>query len=429
MEQKDIKKELEILEASNLMYENTKKHARTEMKRVLNEDGSRKFSDEQIQSKIDLIEEAQKELYTKYEAFGGDVNELKTRTENGEIGKKIKKSTKKSKVVENISTTTEIKPKKPKEVKPLAAPEQVKLKDEFLPVSNVNNNSSYDVIPLPSKGECYANKMSTIPVGYLTAYDENLIVAPNLYKEGQLFDYLLKEKIMTNVNPGSLLEGDRDAIILWLRATGYGNDFPVNATDNETGENFEAIVDLSKIKFKEFKLKGDENGWFDFKLPVSGDDIKFRFLTHQDILDLNSIDESENDALKKGKLQNIIETLNELVEDDESSKVLKKRIFEGIRTLEEWSETLDDEETMFTNAMTNRMELCVMSVNGVTDRTFIANYVRNMRVKDSSALRKYINENEPGLDYNIEVEKPASLGGGSVTVFLTIDQYVFLNIA
>ena len=84
---------------------------------------------------------------------------------------------------------------------------------------------------------------------------------------------------------------------------------------------------------------------------------------------------------------------------------------------------------MFTNAMTNRMELCVMSVNGVTDRTFIANYVRNMRVKDSSALRKYINENEPGLDYNIEVEKPASLGGGSVTVFLTIDQYVFLNIA
>lgn len=428
MEQKDIKKELEILESSNLMYENTKNKAKVEMKRVLNEDGSRRFTDEQIQSKIELIEEAQRELFQKYEAFGGNVEELKEKTKKGEVGKKTKKSSsKKSKVVENISTN--IVPKTPKEVKPIEVPEQVKIKDEFLPVTNVNNNAAYDVIPLPSKGECYMNKMSTLPVGYLTAYDENLIVAPNLYKDGQLFDYLLKEKIMTNVNPASLLEGDREAIILWLRATGYGNDFPVTATDNETGEDFEAMIDLSKIKFKEFKLKGDENGWFDFKLPVSGDAIKFRFLTHQDILDLNSIDESENATLKRGRLLKIIDTLNELVEDDESGKAMKKRIFESIRTLEEWEESLDDDEALFTNAMTNRMELCVMSVNGVTDRNFIANYVRNMRVKDSSALRKYINENEPGLDYNIEVEKPASLGGGSVTVFLSLDQYVFLNIA
>ena len=187
MEEKDIKKELEILESSNLMYENTKKHARTEMKRVLNEDGSRKFSDEQIQNKIDLIEEAQKELYQKYEAFGGNVEELKERTMKGDLNKKTKKSSKKAKVIENI-TPQEITPKKPKEVKPLVAPEQAKLKDEFLPVSNINNNSSYDVIPLPSRGECYPNKMATIPVGYLTAYDENLIVAPNLYKEGQVFD-------------------------------------------------------------------------------------------------------------------------------------------------------------------------------------------------------------------------------------------------
>ena len=109
---------------------------------------------------------------------------------------------------------------------------------------------------------------------------------------------------------------------------------------------------------------------------------------------------------------------------------MKKRLFECLRPLEEWEESLEDDDDMpFTNAITNRMELSVMSVNGVTDRTYIANYVRNMRVKDSSALRRYIAENEPGLDYNIEVERPASLGGGSTTVFLSLDQYVFLNIA
>lgn len=430
MDEIDIKKEKEIIETSNLMYEKTKENARRDMKRILNEDGSRRFSDEAIEKKISLIEEAQKELYQKYEAFGGTIEELKEKTAAKE-SKKGKKSTKKSKIVEKMTEDTVVTPKKSKKtVKPVVAPEQAQFKDEFLPTTSVNNNSAYDVIRLPSKGECYSNKMATIPVGFLTAYDENLIASPNLYRDGQLFDYLLKEKIMNGVNPATLLEGDRDAIILWLRATGYGNEFPITATDNETGQEFESIVDLSKIGFKEFKLKGDENGWFDFKLPVSGDLIKFRFLTHQDVLNLNSIDEEESVTLKKFKIKEINKTLNDLIENDESGKAMKKRLFECLRTLEEWEETMDDEDEMpFTNAITNRMEISIMSVNGVTDREYIANYVRNMRVKDSSALRRYITENEPGLDYNIEVERPASLGGGSTTVFLSLDQYVFLNIA
>ena len=52
-----------------------------------------------------------------------------------------------------------------------------------------------------------------------------------------------------------------------------------------------------------------------------------------------------------------------------------------------------------------------------------------MSVQDSSALRKYISDNEPGLDFNLTVEKPASLGGGSMPMFLSLDQYLFLNIA
>ena len=69
MDEKDIKKEMEIIETSNLMYEKTKQDARRDMKRILNEDGSRKFSDEAIEQKIALIEEAQRELFEKYEAF------------------------------------------------------------------------------------------------------------------------------------------------------------------------------------------------------------------------------------------------------------------------------------------------------------------------------------------------------------------------
>ena len=47
--------------------------------------------------------------------------------------------------------------------------------------NNIDMDVQYDVISLPSNGECYKNKTERVPVGYLTAYDENFITSPNLY--------------------------------------------------------------------------------------------------------------------------------------------------------------------------------------------------------------------------------------------------------
>ena len=52
-----------------------------------------------------------------------------------------------------------------------------------------------------------------------------------------------------------------------------------------------------------------------------------------------------------------------------------------------------------------------------------------MGAKDSLMLRRYILENEPGVNFEIEVERPESLGGGSFKTFLEWDDSVFLNIA
>ena len=70
-----------------------------------------------------------------------------------------------------------------------------------------------------------------------------------------------------------------------------------------------------------------------------------------------------------------------------------------------------------------------MSINGETDRKYIANYVRNMSARDALMLRRYIMENEPGVDFEIEVPKPESLGGGSFKTFLEWEDTIFLNIA
>ena len=111
---------------------------------------------------------------------------------------------------------------------------------------------------------------------------------------------------------------------------------------------------------------------------------------------------------------------------------MKKKIFEAQNTLTDWTERLIENNAdtqAFTNAITNRMEIMIMSVNGETSREYIHNFVNNMNVKDSSAFRRYVAENEPGLNYNLQVERPESLGGGSISVFLQLDQYLFLNIA
>ena len=38
-------------------------------------------------------------------------------------------------------------------------------------------------------------------------------------------------------------------------------------------------------------------------------------------------------------------------------------------------------------------------------------------------------DNEPGVDFSVEIEKPKNLGGGSLKTFLEWDKYVFTNIA
>jgi hypothetical protein len=90
-----------------------------------------------------------------------------------------------------------------------------------------------------------------------------------------------------------------------------------------------------------------------------------------------------------------------------------------------------DEETAvkYNHNLTNRLNLLIMAVNGITDRNYISDFIRKMPVKDSTALRKYMTKNEPGIDYNITIERPASLGGGSYQTFLQFDQFLFLNIS
>jgi len=255
--QEENEKQLRIDESTYEMYERTKKETVENMKKQLTPDKKRKYTDRDIEKKIRLISEAQETIVEDYQARGGDVEKLLAG----------KKNTVKRVQEEDSPITEQIKAMRKEELEREersynTAPSTVTREVDLIPDRDDNTTEMYDMVPLPSKGECYKSKISKVPVAYLTAYDENMIVSPNLYRDNMIIDTMLKHKILNDViNPKDMLEGDREAIILFLRANGYGPEYPITATDDKTGLEFDAVVNLSEINFKKFTLTGDTNGW------------------------------------------------------------------------------------------------------------------------------------------------------------------------
>jgi hypothetical protein len=421
-----VEKALKQLKNTYDMYEKSKKETENRLKNMLNSDGTKRYTSEDINEQLKLIEEAQSDVVHQYLMLGGKEEDLKKKTRKKSINSNSTAKT----VLEMMQ---EMEEDRKEALENAISATATKIEQEYIPSKgDYNPEAAFDVIPLPSKGEGYKDKIAKASVAYLTAYDENMIVSPNLYRDNLILDYILQEKLLSKeIDPLDLLEGDREAIILFLRASGYGNEYPITATDEATGREFDAIVDLSKLKYKEFTLKGDSNGWFPFTLPVSGREIKFRFPTHRDIVMLEKMQDAEDNLVKKETISNYVSTLDTFIEsDNEVSKDDKVKIRQAIRTIDNWAERMDDENTLkFNHTLTNRLNLLIMAVDGITDKKYIYDFVRKMNVRDSSALRKYMAQNEPGVDYTIEIERPESLGGGSVKTFLQFDKFLFLNIA
>ena len=135
---------------------------------------------------------------------------------------------------------------------------------------------TFETLTLPSRGECYPHKKGTVDVAYLTASDENIIFSDKLREEGRMTDVLLERKIVDKTFTASeLCTGDREYILLWLRITGYGNEYHIHDFGGV------ATIDLSDIKFKEFNYFGDTDGYFDY-LTCRRDAVKYHLLTRSE---------------------------------------------------------------------------------------------------------------------------------------------------
>lgn len=410
-------KEIKLLQANNDMLENTKKEAQLRG----NEESVKRIeiAQEEVIDHIRAIDPNAELSFSK----SVKKDDLGVIIDEDDVTEKIAKAKPKKKAVK-----TEIKSNAEQE-----SETEIESRPSFNIFEGMENNDDvqYDVISLPSNGEGYPTKVDRLPVAYLTAADENIITSPNLYKDGLVIDCLLERKILNKtINIDDLYSGDADAIILFLRATSYGADFPIQVFDTQSKQMINTIADLTSFKPKEFVLKGDKDGYFDYTLPISKDEIKFRFLTRKDEKNLQMLSKLENDASKATLLESVSKTLTFALKGDTTLDFDdKKLINDAISTIDAWSENVKGNAgTPIAKMITNRLEMNIVSINGNNDRKFIHKYVNNMLAKDALELRRYILKNEPGIDWEMTVERPENLGGGSFKTFLEWDDSIFLNI-
>jgi len=239
-----------------------------------------------------------------------------------------------------------------------------------------------DFVMLPSKGRIYPpdsplHNLEEIEVRHLTAADEDILTSRALLRTGKAIDTMLSNVLMNkSVNVNDFISGDKNAILTFLRITGYGPDYDVEVDCPECNETIKHQFDLTKLTMRFLDVDPISAGQnrFEFILP-SGIRIEFKLLNSAD--DQKIADEQEK--LKR--------TTNSPLEKNVTTKYKHQ----------------------------------IISVDGKEDQTFINNFVDTMNLRDSRAFRTYLEEVEPDVDmkqdfkcrmcgHSEEVEIPVTVG-------------------
>ena len=180
-----------------------------------------------------------------------------------------------------------------------------------------------EFVELPSKGRFYPedhplHNQETIEIKFMTAKEEDILSSETLIKKGLVLDRLFKNLIIDqSIDPGSLLVGDRNAIMIAARVSGYGSGYTVNMSCPLCRSQVEHTFDLRESSinercFDEKFLKESKASFnqetlnFKLVLPVSAVEVELRLLTGKEEVNL----EDNGDNLITSTLKAFIVSVN-----------------------------------------------------------------------------------------------------------------------
>jgi hypothetical protein len=203
---------------------------------------------------------------------------------------------------------------------------------EAPPLAN-NNVFSFatptEFVELPSRGVFYSadhplHDTEVVEIKHMTAKEEDILTSEALLKNGLALNRLLRSVLVNKtIDPESLLIGDKNAVLMAVRQTGFGDTYTTSVNCPACGALVERDFSLQDKEIKESVLPDDvkllENGNFMFEEEQYGLQVEIRLLRGKDETRITKTLE----RLKKLKketgnvttmLQNIIVSVNDLRE-------------------------------------------------------------------------------------------------------------------
>jgi hypothetical protein len=233
--------------------------------------------------------------------------------------------------------------------------------------ANLDFEIPVETVPLPSRGIAYPEGhplygATTVDIKAMTAREEDILTSKAFIKKGTVISQLLRSCLIDKtINPDTLLSGDRNAIMVAIRITGYGAEYTCEADCPSCGTKDKYDFNLAELPISPLSTEPVALGQnrFEFKLPMTGKNIQFRYLTGKDEQEMMIA----ADRRKKGGLQG-------------------------------------------DNLVTNRLQYSLVSVDGKDERSAINHFIRHMPARDSLALRRHMEKNEPGVDMKGWIDCP-----------------------
>jgi len=274
-------------------------------------------------------------------------------------------------------------------------PELVRQQGALNLIQQVKDEFGIDVpdicAPLPSMGLTYPvgsalHGVTDVVLRAMTTKEENILTSQALIKRGTVINELIKSLLVEKTfNVEDLLLGDRNALMVAARASGYGAAYEARVKCSADGCGFENVhtFDLSQLDIKRLELTPVSPGMnlFEFQFPKCKLNVRFKFFTARDELEASNIRDREEKA--------------GIAKDDNVTKTVLRVIRAVQNKNGDWIE------------------------NSGEGRTKIEALVSNLlSAEDATALRLHVKENEPGI--NMKQEYTCSKCGNAEEVEIPI---------
>jgi hypothetical protein len=215
-------------------------------------------------------------------------------------------------------------------------------------------------VDLPSKGRFYPpehplyNK-DTAEIRFMTAKEEDILTSKSLLKKGVAIDRMIESVLVDkNIKLEDLLIGDKNALIVGARVTGYGESYETKVQCPACGTHVRHEFHLDEVKTTfpapEIEEQLKKTRTFKTKLPITKFEVEMRLL--------------------KGSDEKVLSTI---AEQKKASK------------LEE-------------STMSDQLRLLVVSVNGIADKQIVQKFIDMCPAGDAKHIRKLYADNVPNVD-------------------------------